>query len=299
MSDPQPLTEQIRGRLPGLQPAMRRVAELIVRSPTQAAAMSISALAGQAATSETTVMRLCHELGVAGYSQLRLELARAVGAQERDASEFAESTDITDGDDLAHIVKKVGYGNTRSVEDTAKLISIPILSRVAELVATAPRIEIFGVGTSSIVALDLQQKFHRIGLISHANPDPYQSLVSAALLSPGCVAIGISPSGATLDTVHAVKTARDHGATTVAMTNVAGSRITKVADFVLLTAAWESRFSAGAIGGSLAQMAVVDYLFIAVAQRTFGTSVHALKDTREAVRSRKQEKHENVSQTLA
>lgn len=297
--DPRPLTEQLRGLLPGLQPAMRRVAELIVLDPTQAAAMSISALARQANTSETTVVRLCHELGVAGYSQLRLNLAGEAGAQGRGASEFAESTDIIPADDLAHIVEKVAHGHTRSVADTAKLISIPVLAKVAKVVVAAARIEIFGIGPSSLVALDLQQKLHRIGLISHAHSDPHQGLLSAALLSSRCVAIGISNSGTTPDTVQSMQMAADHGATTVAMTDVEGSRITKVVDFVLMTAAWETKFRAGAIGGRLAQMALVDYLFIAVAQESFGTSIHALESTRAAVMSRKQEKHEYAPKTLA
>lgn len=299
MSDHRSLSEQLRVLLPGLQPAMRRVAELIVLDPTQAAAMSISALAREANTSETTVMRLCRELGVAGYPQLRLDLAREAGAQGRDDAEYAESTDIAPGDDLAHIVEKVAYGDTRSVTDTAKFISIPILATVAELVVAAPRIEIFGVGASGIVALDLQQKLHRIGLISHAHPDPHLGLMSAALAFPGCVAIGISHSGVTLDTIQALQMATDHGSTTVAMTNVLDSSITEVADHVLLTAAWETKFRAGATGSRLAQMALVDYLFIAVAQQSFGSSIHALEDTRAAVRSRKQDPSEYAPQVLA
>ena len=295
--NPDALSSQIRSRLPRLQPAMRRVAEVILRDPAGAAAMSISSLAHEADTSEATVSRLCRELGVRGYAQLRLNLAGEAGARVRGAHDFAESTDIAAGDDLARVVEKIAYGDCRSVTDTAEFLSISVLARVAELLVAAPRVEIFGVGASGIVAMDLQQKLHRIGLISHAHSDPHQGAVSAALLSPGCVAIGISHSGATLDTVQAVRIAVEHGATAVALTDVEGSVITEIADFVLLTMAWETRFRAGATGSRLAQMALVDYLFIAVAQCSSTTSIPALTDTRAAVRGRSQKQPEIVPLT--
>ncbi|MGO3797325.1 MAG: MurR/RpiR family transcriptional regulator, partial [Pauljensenia sp.] len=73
--DALPLTVRIRGRLPELQPAMRRVGEFIVAQPSKVAGMTISALAEAVNTSETTVIRFCREIGVKGYAQLRLALA--------------------------------------------------------------------------------------------------------------------------------------------------------------------------------------------------------------------------------
>ena len=70
-----PLTVRVRGRLPELQPAMRRVGEIIVAQPSKVATMTISALAEAARTSETTVIRFCREIGIKGYAQLRLALA--------------------------------------------------------------------------------------------------------------------------------------------------------------------------------------------------------------------------------
>jgi glucosamine--fructose-6-phosphate aminotransferase (isomerizing) len=49
--------------------------------------------------------------------------------------------------------------------------------------------------------------------------------------------IGISQSGETADTLAAMKTARDHGATVLALTNIMGSQATRQADGVLYTRA--------------------------------------------------------------
>jgi glucosamine--fructose-6-phosphate aminotransferase (isomerizing) len=57
------------------------------------------------------------------------------------------------------------------------------------------------------------------------------------VLGPDDLVIGISQSGETLDTLVAMRTARERGATVLALTNVMGSQITRDADGVLYTRA--------------------------------------------------------------
>ena len=116
--------------------------------------------------------------------------------------------------------------------------------------------------------------------------DTHIALTSAALLTDKDVAVGISHTGATLDTIDALAEARRHGATTVALTNFPRSPIVDVADLVLTTAARETTFRSGATASRLAQLTVIDCLFVGVAQRTYDETLTALTATHEAVRSR-------------
>ncbi len=278
-----PLTTRIRGALGGLQPAMARVGSFIIAHPKDVAGMTISNLAEATEVSETTVVRFCRELGIDGYSQLRLGLALELGARSEVQDRFDGSTDISPEDTLASAVEKILYADARSVEDTAKSISMETLSAVVGHVTNARRIDIFGVGASGLVGMDLQQKFHRIGLISFSHIDPHQAMVSAALLDDTCVAIAISHSGATTDTIEALATAKKNGATTVAVTNAPRSPLAAAADYVLTTAATETTFRSAATGSRLAQLAVVDSLFVGVAQQRFEESMHALDETRRVI----------------
>jgi DNA-binding MurR/RpiR family transcriptional regulator len=79
--------------------------------------------------------------------------------------------------------------------------------------------------------------------------------------------------------------ARARGATTVALTNFPRSPITEVADFVLTTAARETTYRSGAMASRLAQLTVVDCLFVGVAARSRAKARKALEATAEAVRS--------------
>ena len=282
-----PLTTRIRGLLSQMQPAMARVGSFIVLNPRDAAAMTISTLATATDVSETTVVRFCREIGIDGYSQLRLGLAVEMGARSEAEDKFQGSTDISADDTLVSAVEKIAYADARSVADTARSLPLETLATVVDGIVSARRCDIFGVGASGLVAMDLQQKLHRIGLVSFALIDPHQALVSAALLDEECVAIAISHSGATTDTIDTLLEARDRGATTVAITNSPRSRLATLADHVLTTAAMETTFRSAATGSRLAQLTVVDCLFVGVAQQTLEQSVHALDETRRAVVSKR------------
>jgi len=282
-ADSSPLV-RIRSLLPGLARAEQRVAKVVLEDPAQVARRSITEVALAANTSETTVTRFCKAVGVGGYPQLRIALAADTARTEARTTRNLGG-EIGPEDDLAAVIGKVSFADARAVEETADQLEVATLEKVIEVVANAGRVDVYGVGASAFVAADLQQKLHRIGRVCFAWSDTHIMLTSAAVLSPGDVAIGVSHTGATTDTVEALRVAREHGAITIAVTNFPRSPITEVADHVLTTAARETTFRSGATASRIAQLTVIDCLFIGVAQRHMDASVSALDATRDAVGS--------------
>jgi DNA-binding MurR/RpiR family transcriptional regulator len=184
------------------------------------------------------------------------------------------------------VVEKIAFADARAVEETGAQLDIVVLERVVDALVRAQRVDLYGVGASAFVAMDFQQKLHRIGRVAFAWPDIHVALTSAALLRPGDVAIAVSHTGTTTDTIDAVTEARSHGATTVALTNFPRSPLALAAEHVLTTAARETTFRSGAMASRLAQLTVVDCLFVGVAQRTYEQTMAALNATRAAVGSR-------------
>jgi len=278
---------RIRALLPSLQPSMRHVAEQVLADTRATASLTVTELAVASGVSEATVIRFCKAIGFAGYPQLRLALAAETGrAQGADRGDRDLASDIGPGDNLAKVVEKIAFADARAVEETGAQLDIVMLDRVVEALVRAQRVDLYGVGASAFVALDFQHKLHRIGRIAFAWSDTHVALTSAALLRPGDVAIGISHTGTTTDTIDAVTEARAHGATTVALTNFPRSPIARAAEHVLTTAARETTFRSGATASRLAQLTVVDCLFVGVAQRTYGQTLAALEATRAAVGTR-------------
>jgi DNA-binding MurR/RpiR family transcriptional regulator len=278
-------TVRARGLLPSLSPAEQRVARVVIDEAATAARLTISDLADRAGASEATVIRFCRAMGFAGYSELRLTLAAEAG-RAHEAAGAEPVGDISESDDLAQVVKKIAFADARAVEETAVQIDITVLEQVVDLVVGARRVDIYGVGASAFVAGDFQQKLHRIGRIAYAWSDMHVALTSAALLDERDVAFGISHTGTTMDTIEAFTAAGRRGARTVALTNFPKSPITRAADLVLTTAARETTFRSGAMASRLAQLTVIDCVFVGVAQRTYRETRAALDATYTAVRGR-------------
>ncbi|MEK6721840.1 MAG: MurR/RpiR family transcriptional regulator [Chloroflexota bacterium] len=278
----------IRAALPTLRPAERRVAEAVLENPAAIAGRSISALADQCSTSGATVLRFCRAVGYRHYPDLRIALARETSREEADNGAGVHLTgDISATDSIEQIVAKITYSDARAIEDTAATLDLVALSRAIDAVSGAERVDIYGVGASGFVAQDLHQKLHRIGLLSSVWPDPHAALTSAALLGPRDVAIAISHTGTTIDTIEALRVAAASGAITIAITNFGRSPLTEHARQVLTTAARETTFRSGAMASRIAQLAVIDYLFVGVAQRSYERTMRALERTYAAVQNRR------------
>ncbi|SDO92221.1 MurR/RpiR family transcriptional regulator [Lentzea jiangxiensis] len=273
---------KIRSLLPGLARAEQRVAKVVLENPGTVAHRSITEVAEQAGTSETTVTRFCKAIGVGGYPELRISLA-ADTARSAARANHDMGGDIGPGDDLRQVVGKVAFADARAVEETAEQLDVEALDKVVQAVAGARRVDVYGFGASAFVAFDLQQKLHRIGLTCFAWNDTHIALTSAAVLTEADVAVGISHTGSTSETVEALRVARETGATTVALTNFPRSPITEVSDHVLTTAARETTFRSGAMASRIAQLTVIDCLFIGVAQHHVDSAKTALEATYEAV----------------
>ncbi len=275
-----PLLVRLRALRPSLSPAEDRVAEKVLADPRASAALTISELAVAAATSETTVMRFCKRLDLPGYPQLRLALAEE-SAQPRALS--ASRTDINASDTIDDVIRKIAFADSSAVEETAEQLDRATLTETAKVIGRAGRVDVYGSGASAVVGADLQQKLHRIGCVAFSWSDPHIALTSAALLGAKDVAIGISHSGTTRETIEALTTASSHGARTVAITNFPLSPLAQLADLVLTTAARETALRSGATASRIAALTVVDCLYIAVAQRNLRGARKAVKSTRDAV----------------
>jgi DNA-binding MurR/RpiR family transcriptional regulator len=282
-SEPSPavnLVATVRAVLPSLTPAGRSIARLILDDPATVAGSTITELSEASGTSQATIVRTARALGFTGYSQLRLALA-AASAHER--PERLVPGDLAPDDPLAEVIAKVAGAETQALADTAAQLSPERLATVVKAVAGARRVSVFGVGASGLVAADMAQKLLRIGVAAHAFTDAHLALTAAALAGPSDVAIGVSCTGETPDVLEPMRTAREAGAVTVAITNHPRSSLAEAAAHVLVSAGRETAFRPGALASRISQLLIVDCVFVGVAQRTFEASDGALRATRGAL----------------
>ncbi|MGW1769856.1 MurR/RpiR family transcriptional regulator [Streptomyces sp. NPDC002073] len=281
----------MRALAPSLPRSVQRVAEAVAADPAGCSALTVTALAEHTATSEATVVRTARVLGYPGYKELRLALA-GLAAQQEAGTAPAVTADIAVDDSLAEVVAKLAADERQTLADTAAGLDLSALGGAVTALATARRIDVYGVGASALVGQDLAQKLLRIGLIAHAHTDPHLALTSAVQLRPGDAAVAITHSGTTVDVLDPLRTAFERGATTLAITGRPDAPVAHHADLLLATSgARESELRPAAMSSRTGQLLVVDCLFVGVAQRTYETAAPALAATHEALAPRHPPRH--------
>ncbi|MFJ4224225.1 MurR/RpiR family transcriptional regulator [Microbacterium sp. NPDC089695] len=257
----------VRRSIPRLTAAEARVAETILGDPTLVVDLAINDLARLCNTSLSTVARFAQSLGFSGYRELRVAVARTVTLAQAQQARFSLDTTAIDRDDEPPaIAAKLAAQAIDAIEKTALGLDAAALDRVAHAVVAARHIDVFGQAASSLTAQDLQQKLARIGCSVAHSADPHLALTSASLRTREDVVIAFSHGGETQEVVRAAELARDAGALTVAVTSVPDSSLALAADVVLLTYAQESPFRMAAMSSRIAQLALVDVLFVRVVQ---------------------------------
>lgn len=272
----------IEATAPTLTPAMRRIAKAIRDNPAIVLENTISQIADACGTSVASVVRFCRAVGVSGYAELRMSLATELG---KEAAQFGNGltlgAEIARTDTLEEMAAKVASLEMLSIEETVSSLDFKALERVVTALDEAQRILLFGIGASHFVAQDLHHKLFRVGRNVFLMMDAHEAW-TAALLSPkGTVAIGFSHSGTTADTVQFLDIAKRSGALTVAVTGASESALSRLADERLIAHARESTLRAGAMVSRIAQLVLVDCLFLGVARLRYEQTIDALKRTRD------------------
>lgn len=260
----------------------RKIADWVILNFQEIIGLSISELAVRCDCGEATIVRFSRRLGLSGYQELKLKIAQE-SANTAAGGVLGIEPDDTCFDIFNKRIREIAV----ALENTKTVLSSEQIERAAKAIQTARRIVVFGLGNSASVAVDAQHKFLRAGLDAVAYCDNHMQAIAASHLHKGDVAIGISHSGASIDVVDALKTARETGATTICITNFGNSPINEHSDIVLNTRSDETKYSILAMSSRIAQLAIFDALYTYIVMHTNKAAVKAIKETETALLSKK------------
>jgi DNA-binding MurR/RpiR family transcriptional regulator len=256
--DPPPVLETARSMASLMSPAEQRVAAVVAASPAAIVGMSVGDLARVSDTSIGTVTRYCQRLGLRGFQALKLALARESAPIHQRLAETVEP-----GDTPEDVARKVFTGSAQALQEAARTVGTGIADLVAALVR-ADRIAFAAVGTSAPLAADAAYRLTSMGLNAGFAADPHVQHVTARTLRAGDLCFAISHTGATRETVAALRTARAAGAATAVLTSFAGSPVTQCADHVIVVGSRETAYRVEAMTSRLVHLAVLDALYVAI-----------------------------------
>ncbi|WP_193598578.1 MurR/RpiR family transcriptional regulator [Microbacterium sp. YJN-G] len=251
--------------------AMSRIADVVTVHPAAPVELTITELAERAGTSPATVTRFCRALGFDGYTQFRVGVASEIGRGDADESWQADIGEEFGVDDApGKVLQTLVALHVESLESTAARLDLDSVMQVANAIAAAKHVDIYGVGGSGVIAREFQGRLYRIGVSAHAWSDVHDGLTSAVMQNTSSVAIGISSTGRTDETVQMLSQAGAAGAFTVAITHDVDSWLAGLADVSLATAEPSHYLRPDDLSVKHSQLLVLDLLYLLVAQRMFG-----------------------------
>lgn len=140
------------------------------------------------------------------------------------------------------------------------------MTSALEFIRKARRVQLVGVGASSLVARDFAYKLQKLGLTVLYDADSHIQIANATTLGPRDVVFALSYSGSSMETLSIAKSAKELGATVVSLTNVSPNQLSDLADVQLYVTADEEKARSSAITSRDAQLFVTDWLFILLVQ---------------------------------
>ena len=282
MADQEVLLLKIRGMLPSLNPALKKIGEYILGNPGKIKHLRIKDLASTCEVAEATVTRFVKTIGLSNFQELKIKIAEIT--TEHSLSEELVYDEVSKNDSLKSIVDKIFYTNIEAMKNTRKIIDIAEMEKAIQAIDDAVKIDIYGAGGSYITAENAAMRFYRIGKRCNIYNDPNQQAVSASLLTPRDVAIGICNSGRTRSTVTALKKAKENGARTICITNFNRTPITDYADIVLFTSTQDSAFFQESMVSRVAQIIIIDILYAGLAIRNFASAVKMIEQSADSLK---------------
>lgn len=261
------MLSQIHNHYARLTDAEKRIADAVLRSPEDVIGMTVQALAANAHAAPSAVIRFCKNVGAKGFTDLKLRLSAELGSRTAASAPLP----VQKEDSLQQIFCNVFHSGIRTLEDTLSTVDFQQVEEICHLLRNASRIVFFGVGTSSVIAIDAQYRLAQLGKATSACTDILFMNITAANLKPTDVAVGISHSGTTKATVDALRRAKKAGAATVAISSFAHSCLAQECDHRIIVFSDEQNYPVEAVSARMAHMCVIDALMLSLASMDYDT----------------------------
>jgi DNA-binding MurR/RpiR family transcriptional regulator len=265
----------IRVKQEGLTSLENRIIEWLLTPNNISPDTPLKSVADQLGVSEAMIVKVAKTLGLNGFRQLRLIIC------EYFESSTLETlyTELSVHDEAKTIIDNVFQITQRTLNEGHAIIDYAELVAAATCFRQARQRELYGVGGSNIICLDIQHKLLKIGVRSNTYLDSHIMMFSACLLGPEDVVLVVTHSGRTEDLKKTVQLAKNNGAKVICITHSDNSPIAKLADYKIYSPALESPLLGRNASARILQLTLLDIFFVLVAKLDIQLSMDSIEKT--------------------
>lgn len=265
-----PVLRLLEEKMEDFTSSQRKVADYILKNPTEVAFLTTDQLAGIVGVSVATIMRLAYALGYTGYAQFQKDLQEML--RNRIAPPPARLETNLKKMGKSKLLIECAEVQMNNIKRTVEFLSDEAIHDAVKLIFAAKKIYIIGVRGSSSVANYLNEGLNRLGVDSEQLvSDSGRMQAVLVKLSADDLLIPISLPRYAKRTFEIAQVAKSKGAKILAITDGYSSPFALLAD-AFLTCAFESlSFHNSEIGA----MFVADFLITSVASKDSNkTKIH-------------------------
>ncbi len=255
--------QHLQANYSNLRKSEKKIADYLQQHAQERLDFSITELARRLEVSESTISRFCKVIGLRGFQDLKLSMAASLNT----VAEFKNIPPaIHEGDATPEIGRKLSESLSGSISKTQQSLNVEDMDKAIDAIARASQIYLYGIGGSAVIAHAAHHLFTKAGLNCVVYTDGYMQTVSASMIKPEMVALGVSNTGVTKHVVDAVRIAVKNGAITIGMTSDRESALAKASKICLATPLeyMDTPLYGGAIDAKVCQLYLVNVLYLGV-----------------------------------
>lgn len=267
----------------GLSESEKMIALFIIRNPKTAPSMSIRELASATFTSTSTVLRLCHKLGIDGFSDFKLKFSLAYRDYERKPDPIDVDLPFEDSDSEASIIEKIGKLTRDTITSCQLSLNPDSVKSAVEHILAAENVLAIGVSDSMIRVLDFQNKMLKINLYIQSTLLQPDQVFLCTHATEKDLALLVSYSGNTAEVINEARVLKKRSVPSIAITARKESPVAQLADTILLLPHDEDeRVANYTLASQIAIEYALNVLFSCVYSRTFSQRYKHLLSSRKS-----------------
>lgn len=236
----------------------KKIVDYVLEHQKETQYISITDLSAACDVAVSTISVFCRKLGLAGFNDFKLELAKAAliaGGRVGGGGE-----DVSWDDPVVKVMEKTFHTAEDALNMAYHMLQEGAVTQASDLISSARQVICLGQGNHSIVAEAAWAQLSRFSNKFRTVQDAHLQTMMLATLEPNDVVIYFSYSGATHELLEAAELIRSRGAKLILVTRFLNAPASSFADAVLLCGPNERPLEFGSTAALMSQLYVVDVL---------------------------------------
>lgn len=241
----------------------------IVAHPREVINFRSAELGAAAFVSVSTIYRLINKLGLAGFAELKIELASSLRTLDKEAG-IDYDYPIVESDTPFQIMSNLNKIYTYTIDETVGYANPDELVEVGKLLLQATTIDVYAASANLFFAQNFKFQMQEIGVLINVPEEDYIQRLSAANSDHRHVAIVVSYGGRGQTTREVVKLLKENEVPIILITSIQENPLLEFATHKLYLASVENHYDkVSSFSTRLSLLTVFDTLYAIYFNRNY------------------------------